>query len=455
MPSHVGAKLPITRGKAVMTSRPVRNASDKPPPGRSGAMRLGWALGIVAIVVGLGFVALRTDTGQALLGHWTFVKYIEQDHGTYYRLKVKLTYKGEPQDFDIVVGCNVRQVIYKDNSRTYEAGLVPTVFGRRLSDGKALVVRPPNACQGETTANGRVQPDLLPVLIVYEDATALSFGTAYLSEDAYESPLSVLKFDGATIEKATPSEFAEFRKLNTNVVTPELYHSTLDSDQMLKELKISRTESRWAYMCESYERYRIPQEIVPLVDKSWPPTKPEYWVADYDAERKIGDQIGSSGELQTDHQDSPSRPFRTFVRGDGVADLGLATRSGGGLVFGVRGNWLPPSFYPTSNDFRLDRQPANRRDWPAYLSSHPPLAEIDVDFRAGETRGFAYCYVRARAGDPDILKEMGAQRVLARVDRTDVVTSRTDFFPPQWIFQRDEYAFFFGRVYLGSPRGGV
>ncbi len=65
-------------------------------------------------------------TAAALLGamlwyapaaHAQFVKSIEQDHGTYYRLKVKLAYWGTPQDFDIVVGCNLRQTNYENALR--------------------------------------------------------------------------------------------------------------------------------------------------------------------------------------------------------------------------------------------------------------------------------------------------------------------------------------------------
>ena len=75
-----------------MTSRPRR---------RSGALGIGRALSIFVAVVGIGFLALRSEIGQTLFGDWSFVKSVEQDQGTYYRLKVKLTYKGEPQDFDI------------------------------------------------------------------------------------------------------------------------------------------------------------------------------------------------------------------------------------------------------------------------------------------------------------------------------------------------------------------
>ena len=110
-----------------MTPNPHR--STNPPPHLRGAVRAGWALGIFLGVIGHGVLALRSEVGQALLGHWSFVRSIADDQGTYYRLKVKLTYKGEPQDFDIVVGCNVRRITYKDGSGTYEAGLIPSVFG--------------------------------------------------------------------------------------------------------------------------------------------------------------------------------------------------------------------------------------------------------------------------------------------------------------------------------------
>ena len=81
---------------------------------------------------------------------------------------------------------------------------------------------------------------------------------------------------------------------------------------------------------------------------------------------------------------------------------------------------------------------------------------MNIDFRGGETRGFGYCYVRGRAGDLDVLNEIGAKRVLARVDGKEVVvTNRKGLLPPQWIFERDEYVLFYVQVYLGSPHGGV
>jgi hypothetical protein len=192
-------------------------------------MRKVIVLGAMTLAVGAGLALAQSMFAPIVprvLAQSGFTKSIEIDRSSYYRLKVNLTYRGEPQDFDIVVGCNVRQINYRDNSRTLEVGLIPSVFGRRMSDGKGLVVRPPRACRGETTENGQVPADLLPVVVVYDDADTLAFGTAYLSEDAYESEQSVLTFGGATIETANELHFQTFRRTQPNLVRPASYHTT-------------------------------------------------------------------------------------------------------------------------------------------------------------------------------------------------------------------------------------
>ncbi|WP_126256376.1 hypothetical protein [Bradyrhizobium sp. LVM 105] len=68
------------------------------------------ALALLLAAVGISHPAIRA----ALLGNWNFTKSVERDNSIYYRLKVRLTYKGEPQNFDIVVGCNVKQTNYMD-----------------------------------------------------------------------------------------------------------------------------------------------------------------------------------------------------------------------------------------------------------------------------------------------------------------------------------------------------
>ena len=193
----------------------------------------------IIAILGLGVIVVAalwlTGIGPLLLGRWSFIQWAETDRGTYFRVKVDVDYKGEPQPFDIVVGCNVRRIRYKDGSGTYEAGLIPTVYGRRMSDGQALVVRPPDACNGQTTANGKVPPNFIPLMIVYDDADTLDFGIAYLSDDAYASPLSDLTFHEASIETATREEFDDFRENGSpNVVTPNSYFSLQPKDVVEK-----------------------------------------------------------------------------------------------------------------------------------------------------------------------------------------------------------------------------
>ena len=411
---------------------------DKAPRGRR---PIGWMLGIFAAAVVTGFLGLRSEIGQLLLGHWSFVRSIEDDRGTYYRLKVKLTYKGEPQDFDIVVGCNVRRITYKDGSGTYEAGLIPTVFGRRMSDGKGLVVRSPNACDGETTANGKVQPDLLPVVVVYDDADTLDYGIAYLSEDAYESPISVLKFEGATVESARRSDFDEFRRTQTNLVSRRSYWSALAPPDVLKRMNIERVPKPWAHACEGYKRFRIPESARSLVRRHWPEEKPHYWVAEtYPVESELGAAIFNGTRVQPDRVDDPvaeSHYFGPYTQYE--ANYGMPTRAGGGTV--KFSGQLPAAYYPASSDFRID-----------YVPPDGKFAPADITINGGKTRGFAYCFALARIqADTD----PPSKRLLARVDGEEVTQGHQVLGSPLLIFERDEYVLVFFRISLDSTRGDV
>ena len=411
---------------------------DKAPRGRR---PIGWMLGIFAAVVLTGFLALRSEMGQMLLGHWSFVRSIADDQGTYYRLKVKLTYKGEPQDFDNVVGCNVRRIIYKDNSSTYEAGLIPDVFGRRMNDGKGLVIRPPNACAGETTANGRVQADLLPIVIVYDDAETLDFGAAYLSEDAYESPLSSLKFGGATIESANRSDFDRFRQRETNLVSRRSYWSALAGYVALSRMNIEPVPKPWAHICEGYKRFRLPNDLRTMVREQWPAERPHYWVAPRADQTRIEWAIRNSGSIQPDRPDSRLGSLGSFGSISGhEADYGMPTRAGGGLVEPTRGKWFAGAYYPAASDLRLEYVPANNE-----------FADTSIAFKDGLWRGFAYCFVSAR---PPSLTE-GSKRLWLRIDGEDVARTFLEPGPPLLILDRDEYAFTFFRINLESTRGDV
>jgi hypothetical protein len=404
-----------------------------------------------AALIAVALFALHSGLGQALLGHPSFVKYVANDHSTYYRLKVQLAYKGEEQDFDIVVGCNVRLPGYTYNGETFEIDLIPTVFGRRMSDGKGLVVRPPRACDGETTANGKIRRDVLPIVIVYDDVETLDFGTAYMSEDAYASPLSSLAFGGAIIETATRADFDEFRRSQINIVKRASYHSAISGDVVLQRMGLTRVARPWAHLCESYRRFRIPEDVRSLIRQHWGEDHPRFWRADnWQIERDLAEAITRDKPLKSDGENDPSRPFKAFGPvAEYAADRGLPTQ-GGPYRF-------PPAFYPSSTDYRLDEWPSNRQDWANYLATPDLVASVDIDFRNGLTRGFAYCFVRA-APDARLVTNLGARRIAGRIDSDTVAAKDTRggwTLTPYWIFERDEYAWQFFRIELQSVRGDV
>lgn len=137
-----------------------------------------WLVAVLLIISVPLAIRAFGEQGRLLLGRWSFTKSVDvksagDERATYYRLKVNLAYKGEPLDFDIVVGCNVRITIYKDNDRTTEVGVAPMAFGLRMKDGHGVVVRPPEACDGQTTENGKVPKALLPLIVTYENADEL------------------------------------------------------------------------------------------------------------------------------------------------------------------------------------------------------------------------------------------------------------------------------------------
>lgn len=415
-------------------------------------------LGLVAGVAGLVW-ALAAATGCAP----RFVRSVEVDDDWYYRFRVALTYQGEPQDFDIVVGCNVKQIRYADGGRTYEAGLIPALFGRRMADGRALVVRPPDACDGETTANGKVPADLLPLVVVYDDAETLGFGTAYLSEDAYDSPLSLLRFGGASIGPATRAEFAAFRSSQPNVVTPTAYHNWSGRGS-LEARGLEAVAVPMARLCHTYVRFRLSEAARAQVRALWPAERPRYWwPTDYGQLATIDRQ-----QVATDHDGAPMLPMEsTYWAYDGSPDQGLATRSGDGQIRWVKGVLeYPPSFYP-------DGGPWGALPWPAdpLARSHEILAEgprilTSIDFRGGATRGFAYCHnTPGRMGwlFPDDADWRVHQKrppvVLIDGQRVADVPAGTAQFGlwggPVIIFERDEFFFRYIQFGLGSLRGEV
>jgi hypothetical protein len=429
-------------------------------------------IGLLALVA-VSVAALSTVFHSVLTRGQGFTKSVDVDRSRYYRLKVELLYKGEQQNFDIVVGCNVLQINYRDSSRTVEVGLVPSVFGRRMNDGKGLVVRPPRACRGETTANGQVPSDLLPVVVVYDDAETLAFGTAYLSEDAYQSPMSLLRFGGATIEPATKAEFEEFRSAQPNLVQPASYH-TPSGLPPLKERGLSPATVPMGTGCYAYARFRLIGDQLRHAREIWPADRPRYWRPTNREGRGALMPVSPHPPMaQTDHDGAPVRQYRELTWGlnHEVVNSGLPTHGGGGVIGNRHGNAFSLSYYPDIGGWVGLPWPSDPAARAATLLRDGPHVGASVDFRDGQTRGFAYC--RPSVGnfptgrtladypDPTMVPWYSYVRMPAidRVDGIDLqppsAQARGGFDGPGFFVERDEFIFRRVTIGLSSIRGDI
>jgi hypothetical protein len=82
---------------------------------------------------------------------------------------------------------------------------------------------------------------------------------------------------------------------------------------------------------------------------------------------------------------------------------------------------------------------------------------MHIDFRGGQTKGLAYCFVRAFP-DAELKDSLSDKRQVGAVDGEAVFPARAasgPSFVPMWVLERDEFAFHFFRIYLESTRGDV
>lgn len=164
----------------------------------------------------IGLIVLAFGPGRWLV-HLYYQTY--DPYGLYYRLTVDLADKqGRPVGIDIVVGCGVHYGSSIGGGSVVDVmGMDAAQYAWAIPDGHALSVRTSPAiaatdtCTGGTTDNGRIPRDWLPFVLWYEDATDLSHGLAYATQDAYASPRARLAFRGARVARATADEYRAFK----------------------------------------------------------------------------------------------------------------------------------------------------------------------------------------------------------------------------------------------------
>jgi hypothetical protein len=397
-----------------------------------------WIIVIVLLVLGAGLLPVIDELRA--FGSLAFTKSVKvtspgQDRGYYYRFEASLAYKGEPLDFNIVVGCNVRVTTYKDNDRTVEVGVAPMVYGLKMKDGRGVVIRPPVACQGETTENGKVPAALLPLLVTYENADQPWFGLAYASEDAYESPISELKFFGATISKATPEEWQEWRKIEApkNFVTYELLG--INAKNVWDKPNWKPGYRAMSSMCTGFSWVRLPDSVRDAIRPYWPASTPRFWYGSEEARRTFY----SAGDYQLGKVSFEGTPLREYFP-TVEAIYGVPRHKPGGLVVYTR--HVGGDLYPAKSDISLDRL-NDEGELPAEIraKSRKSWADATVD---PKLKGFAYCdRVNNLDGEPSSISviQLLATRINGEPISEEALTWHQDQF--DYAFERDEYVFFY------------
>ena len=308
-----------------------------------------------------------------------------QHRGYYYRLKINLAYKGEPLDFDIVVGCRVRITTYKDNDRTIEVGLAPMTFGLKMKDEHGVVVRPPEACDGATTENGKVPQNLLPLIVTYESADAPWFGIAYASEDAYDNPLSELKFFGATISKATREEWQDWRRTEApkNFVTYELLG--INAQNMWNAPHWKPGYRVMASGCLGASWVKLPEPVRDLARRFWPAYKPTYWFPS----GEMRDVLWSTAVFPKQLPIFDGNRFLDYLESDDSNGTRGLPRRQPGAVISLKGR-VAGDVYPARISRSVNRFSADGELPPEIKAEphQPPWTEVE---EKRELRGFAYC----------------------------------------------------------------
>ncbi|WP_316188850.1 hypothetical protein [Bradyrhizobium sp. SZCCHNS1054] len=407
-------------------------------------------LALIALGIGL---AWQGEQARAPLGGMGFTKSVQvkspgEDRATYYRLKVNLAYKGEPLDFDIVVGCRVSITTYKDNDRTVEVGIAPMAFGLRMKDGHGVVVRPPEACGGETTENGKVPKSLLPLIVTYENADAPWFGIAYASEDAYESPLSELKFFGATISKATREEWQEWRRTEAskNFVTYELLG--INAKNRWEHPRWKPGYRAMGSICSALSRVKLPEPVSEAIRPYWPASRPDYWYPNGEVERTLY----SAGDYHGRKVPFEGSPLREYFPLETNFFPGLPRHKPGARIFFT--GHVVGDLYPASSDLAFNRLDA-AGELPAEVKAKSRKSYTDVSVRP-ELKGVAFCDVVWNIdGLPSEISSNSnptANRIDGQLINEELQRHTGDF---GYAFERDEYVYFRMRYSLMDIVGGL
>ncbi len=338
----------------------------------------------VGILMALAFAGSVFAVVLGLHKHFPilFVSPNPTDFQEYFRVKASLVHeKDEPVEIDVVIGCRteLRQILGEGVSGRMVR--VPYTYGVRTKGGQAVIMQTPTICGEDPTK--AVPDDYLPMLFYAPDADNLEFMIAYLSEMAYEQPVSKLQFKKATITRATEEEYDEWkRSAAPNVVPDKNVESRFAHYFGGGIFPAGDPKNKKPVSCRSVVRVPIAEEFREEIRALWPLERPRFWVPKMNGKRFS--QISyQSGEVAR-----KASYFGKDLPGDISHHLegkGIHRKSGqGSIPVGSRKYAFG----------ELLRVPYSRSSGLPWHKLGEPLLSIDVrlDLADGADRGFAYCY---------------------------------------------------------------
>lgn len=315
-----------------------------------------------------------------------------------------------------------------------------------MRDGRGVVIRVPVACQGETTANGGVPAALLPLVVTYEHADQPWLGLAYVSEDAYSSPISELKFIGATIGKATHEEWQEWRRneASKNFVTYELLG--INEKNVWDKPHWKPGYRAMPSSCQGFSWVSLPEPVRGAIRPYWPPDKPRYWYPNEDA--KTAFRTAGNFDAYTDRRKKripfDGHPlYSYFDLPPHLPDVKFLSK-----------NSAVGALYPARSDVSFNRLD-DSGELSAEVKEKPRKSWSDVNIDP-KLKGFAYCdLVNNVADTPHSVSYL--QLLDSRVNGEPISEAALRWHESQfgYAFEQDEYVFFSRTYPLVSIFGGL
>ena len=328
--------------------------------------------------------------------------YVE-DTGYFYRMRANFEVRdsGEQLTFDYVVACNIRLTRWRDGGLSDDSTYGPRVVFLPTRTGQAIMLRTLRACSGLTSENEDIPPDVLPLAVWFENVNDLSIGIGYASEDAYNSPLSKLKFRGARVDHATRSDWEAWRKSSAEIYKPVGdIPGPWGYDFPVQRGQFASDRGRYVTSCRGYRRLELPEHMRPRLAALRPPGNSDIWTLPTSEERlRIGEVI-----------DDPSEPYPPGIGRWSHRFGSLGDSSSNGLPI-KSGRRAEPTSYRRGIALKhlAIRWPAEIYPFlvepltsisPVAVAAFPPsdTYSYKIELRAGALKGFCACYNDAKFG---------------------------------------------------------